>query len=36
MDDLDDKENSSIEGNDESLDHLKDFVSREKLEIKSL
>lgn len=31
-----DKENSSIEGNDESLDHLREFVNREKSEIKEL
>ena len=30
MDDLDNKENSSIEGNDESLDHLRDYVKKEK------
>lgn len=31
-----DKENSSIEGNDESLDNLREFVNREKSELKEV
>jgi predicted nucleic acid-binding Zn-ribbon protein len=31
-----DKENSSVEGNDESLDHMREYVLKEKSELKEL